>query len=166
MNCARLLHLAAPAVLAALLAGGEAAHAAVNPPAPKGASNSTSAKGQTNAAPAEAPIPASVFVIPKSPPGDGVDPFYPQSVRLAKTTVSTDTNRPPERAELVIKGFSGKPVPQVIINNGNFAVNDERDVQTPQGRVRIRCLEIRLEDKVAIILVNGERRELFFRPGK
>jgi hypothetical protein len=69
--------------------------------------------------------------------------------------------------ELVIKGFSGTPArPLVIINDRTFGVNDEQEVVTPQGRVRVRCIEIRLKDEATIVEVNGGRRELRIRRGK
>jgi hypothetical protein len=153
--------LALAAVPAALLAA-----AGTNPPGAKPATNVVTAKAATNTPPAETPIPVSVFVIPRSR-NEGVDPFYPLSTRFSTTpAVSTDTNRPPPRAELAIKGFSGTPAnPLVIINDKTFAAKDQFEVATPQGRVRVRCLEIRPNES-AVVEVNGERRELIFVPAR
>lgn len=154
--------------LAGLLAGVVTGHAAAtNPPAAKAAASPAPAQSPPAAAPAAAPIPRSVFTLPRTPPQDGVDPFYPQSTRFASVAASTAaTNPAPARAELVIKGFSGTAArPLVVINDKNFAVQDQFEVSTPQGKVRVRCLEIRA-NAAAVVEVNGERRELTFRPPK
>lgn len=138
---------------------------AAQPGAP--AVKSATPTATTNAAPAEAPIPQSVFSVPRSR-GDGVDPFYPRSTRLDLTPAPiSSTNKAPVVGELVIKGFSGTPAqPLVILNDRTFGVDDEKEVATPQGRVRVRCIEISLKDETTIVEVSGERRELRFRRGK
>jgi len=129
-----------------------------------GASPSKSAT--TNAAPAAAPLPQSVFVVPKSRL-EGVDPFFPLSRRLDVMDVSNSTNKTFVVGELVVKGFSGTTAtPLVIINDRTFGVGDEKEVVTAQGRARVRCIEIHLRDESVIIEANSERRELRFRSGK
>jgi hypothetical protein len=110
------------------------------------------------AAPAK-PAPArSLFIMPANP-NQGRDPFFPES------------NRPYEQLgaapgsaavpEFVIKGLSyehGRPM--VIINNHTFAVGDEGDVLSGAGRAHLRLIEIR--PGIAVIEVNGHRRELTF----
>jgi len=110
--------------------------------------------------PATAPaIPRSVFNQPVSPK-DGRDPFFPSSMRLFASAVipkasTTDLN------SLVIRGKSGAmDHPLVIINDVTFAVGDERDVITPQGRIRIRCLQI--VGDLAVIEANGQHHQLRF----
>jgi hypothetical protein len=49
----------------------------------------------------------------------------------------------------------------IIINDVTFAVGDERDVITPQGRIHIHCLEI-IGD-LAVIEANGQRHQLRFQ---
>ena len=108
-------------------------------------------------------LPQSVFVVPKSRL-EGVDPFFPRSVRLEAVDLSDPNNKPKAVGELVIKGFSGTAAaPLIIINDSTFGVGDEKDVVTNLGRARVRCIEIRLRDRSAIIEANGERRELRFR---
>ena len=64
-------------------------------------------------------------------------------------------------SSLVIRGKSGAADrPLVIINDVTFAVGDERDVITPQGRIRIRCLQI--VGDLAVIEANGQHHELRF----
>ena len=154
-----------PAFLAAVLssASGIAVFAVTtNAPAAKPSAPTAT----TNAAPVEAPIPQSVFIVPRSK-GDGVDPFYPHSTRLELVAPTSSTNKTQVVGELVIKGFSGTPAqPLVIINDRTFGVDDEKEVVTPQGRVGVRCIEIRLKDEATIVEVNGERHELRFRRGK
>ena len=88
---------------------------------------------------------------------DGRDPFFPESSRpyedaaASKHTVETNA--------FTIKGSSfehGRAM--VIINNHTFAVGDEGDVLTANGRVHIRLVEIRAG--TATIDVNGARRDL------
>lgn len=155
----------------ALLAISRAHAAPTNPPPDKATTNAVTTPAAktatTNAAPAEIPIPQSVFIIPRSA-SEGVDPFYPLTTRFKPVVnLNNSTNRATVVADLVIKGFSGTPTfPFVIINNATFAVGDDKEVSTPQGRVRVRCLEIRLKDESALVEANGERRELRFRAGK
>ena len=99
----------------------------------------------------------SVFVVPTNPK-EGRDPFFPNS------------NRPYERAQagqphvgditaLVLKGISGPPDRRLaIINNHTFGVGDEQDLATPQGRIHIRCVEIK--DSSVVIESAGQRHEL------
>jgi len=99
----------------------------------------------------------SVFVVPTNPK-EGRDPFFPNS------------NRPYERAQagqphvgditaLVLKGISGPPDRRLaIINNHTFGVGDEQDLATPQGRIHIRCIEIK--DRSVVIESAGQRHEL------
>ena len=120
----------------------------------------------TNTAPVEVPIPKSVFVVPRTK-GDGIDPFFPHSMRLDLVAPTSSTNKAPVVGELVIKGFSGTEAqPLVIINDRTFGVGDDNDVVSPQGRVRVHCLEILLKEETTILEVNGVRRELRFRKGK
>ena len=166
MKRATLCRIFAHALLAAVLLSGAVVRAATsNGPAAKTGTNAATGKATTNAAPVEIPIPASVFIIPKAR-GEGVDPFFP-TTRPQIANTNTSTNKSSERAELVIKGISGTLAsPQVIINDRTFRVGDAQEVTTPQGRIHVRCLEIRLKDEAAVLEVNSERRELRFRNSK
>jgi len=112
--------------------------------------------GGSSAAPP--PVPRSVFNQPASPK-EGRDPFFPTSMRLfASMVIPTDTK---DLSSLVIRGKSGTlDHPLVIINDVTFAVGDERDVITPEGRIHIRCLQI-IGD-LAVIEANGQRHQLRF----
>ena len=123
-------------------------------------------RSRADAVPVFAPIPQSVFVVPKTRT-EGVDPFFPLSKRLEVSTAINPTNPPAVVGELMVKGFSGSAAsPLVIINNRTFGVGDVGDVSTPQGRVRVRCLEIQAKGEYVIVEANNERRELRFRSGK
>lgn len=111
---------------------------------------------QPKAAPVK-PVPAkSVFTMPATT-HDGRDPFFPESSRPYEDAVAS--KHTVEATAFVIKGFSiehGHPM--VIINNHTFAVGDEGDVLTANGRVHLHLVEIRPD--AAVIEVNGSRREL------
>ncbi len=102
------------------------------------------------------PVPLSIFIQPSSPK-EGRDPFFPLSTRpYTSAVVATNTK---DLSSLVMVGMSGTPEhPLVIINNITFAVGDEREVVTPQGRIRIRCIQI-IGD-MAVIEANGQRHQL------
>jgi hypothetical protein len=115
---------------------------------------------------ADAPAPAttadrsrSVFVVPASPK-DGCDPFYPNSTRLF------DSMAPPAKpgddaVSLAFRGISGSAAhPYAIINNHTFAEGDEGDVLTGQGRVHVRCIEIKRNS--VLVEYGGQRHELTF----
>ena len=118
-----------------------AAHAAAEPPS-----------SMTN-------VIRSVFVIP-SEPREGRDPFFPNSTRPYKTTVTT-VSHSADISALIIKGFSGSMDHRfVIINNHTFAPGDEGDVITASGRVHLSCIEIKTNS--VVIEIGGERHELFY----
>lgn len=169
MNRASLFSLVAPALCGVVLGFClSAAAATTNAPAGEANTNAVTAPktaDATNAAPVEAPIPQSIFIIPKQT-DDGVDPFFPLTARFQTVRSTTTTTKPPPVADLVIKGFSGTLArPFVIINDKTFGIGETRELATPQGRARVHCLEIRLNE-MALVDVNGERRELNYRPRK
>jgi hypothetical protein len=108
------------------------------------------------AAPAK-PAPArSVFVMPASA-SEGRDPFFPESNRPYEDSVAS--KRTSDATAFTVKGMSfehGRPM--VIINNHTFAIGDEGDVLTANGRTHIRLINIR--NSTVTIEVNGTRREL------
>ncbi len=170
-----LMQALAPALLALALLINHS-QAATNPPGSKTDTNATASKSGGKSGPSaaavELPIPQSVFMIPKARE-DGIDPFFPTSERFRalRTTTSTSTNKPPPVVELVINGFSvtGNPPNQtyyVTINGRTLALNEEKEVVTPQGRSRVRVIEIRPAEEIAVIEANGERRELRLRRAK
>ncbi len=133
---------------------------AAAPPPPAGP-----AKPSTNAAPAQLEIPKSIYIVPTRAK-EGRDPFFPnstreyttadgKSARSAKTAATAD-------ALLDLKGFSARPGFRLaIINDHSFGVGEEGEVNTPAGRIRIRCVAIK--DDSVVVEIGGERRELQFR---
>jgi hypothetical protein len=105
------------------------------------------------------PVPRSVFIQPASP-SEGCDPFFPTSVRPYSSNVVT--NGPTsDLTSITIKGISGDPDHRlVIINNVTFAVGDEAEVLTAQGRIRIHCLMI--SEDSAVIEAAGQRQMLHY----
>jgi hypothetical protein len=105
-------------------------------------------------------VPRSVFIQPASP-SQGCDPFFPTSLRPYVTSVVT--NGPTtDLTSIYIKGISGEPDHRlVIINDVTFAVGDEAEVFTAQGRIRIRCLII--ADDSAVIEAAGQRQILHYK---
>jgi len=138
---------------AALLGGGPIAHAA--PPAKP--VSATAAQNETNSS--ETEMPRSVFIIPTNPK-EGRDPFFPNSARLSATRPVKIVPASVE-VPLVLNGLSGTPQhPLAIINFQTFAAGEEHDVNSPSGRIRVRCVEIK--GQTVVVEVAGERRELHF----
>jgi hypothetical protein len=120
----------------------------------------------TNAAPVQAEIPKSVFLIPATPQ-EGKDPFFPRSMRLFASVVVMSNVQPlvtPPAVELRLNGISGTADRRLaIINNQTFETNEEGEVPTNPGRARIRCLEIKTDS--AVVQIGSEQRVLRLRPG-
>ena len=112
---------------------------------------------QTTNAPALAP--RSIFLQPASPK-EGRDPFFPSSQR-PYTSAVVPTTSTKDLSMLMLQGMSGSPTHRlVIINNVTFAVGDDAEVITSQGRIRIRCVQI--TGNAVMIEANGERHELHY----
>jgi hypothetical protein len=126
------------------------------------------APARATASPALAPtnvvaeIPRSIFVV-SSATQAVKDPFFPNSTRLGIVTTSK-TNQPVAiAADLALKAIFGTPDrPLATINNATFAPGEEREVATSSGKVRVRCVEIRLKDETVIVEAAGSQRELRF----
>lgn len=109
----------------------------------------------------EAPLPKSTFEIPASPE-KGRDPFFPTSERLFGNKTTPSKAAPVNNAALVFNGISGtREQPLAMINGHTFAEGEEAIVNTPSGRLRVRCIQIQL--KTALIEVDGQKRELHFQ---
>ena len=101
----------------------------------------------------------SVFILPSNPK-EGRDPFFPNSNRPYEIAAAANTQTG-NVTSLVLKGISGSQNHRlVIINNHTFATGDTGDVVTSDGRVRLRCIEIKTNS--VIIEVGGQRRELIY----
>ena len=105
----------------------------------------------------EAVAPRSGFVIPTNPQ-EGRDPFYPNSSRPYENAPVAKASAG-DVSSLVLKGISGPPDHRLaIINNRTLGIGDEQDLATPQGRIHIRCIEIK--DNSVMIESGGVRHEL------
>jgi hypothetical protein len=103
----------------------------------------------------------SSFVMPTTLK-EGHDPFFPNSTRFIKRAPAP---RPVEGpVVLEFKGVSGTAErPLAIINNRTFAVGEEQDVNTANGKVKVMCLEI--EGLKVKVRAQGETQELLLRKG-
>jgi hypothetical protein len=102
-------------------------------------------------------VPRSVFNQPANPQ-EGRDPFFPSSIRPYQGAVVPGAPAA-DVGVLAIQGLSGSPDHRlVIINNVTFAVGDDAEVSTSQGRIHIHCLEI--GENAAVVEANGQRHEL------
>lgn len=102
----------------------------------------------------EPPVPQSVFV---DDPSAGKDPFFPESTRRAvKDELASDPNAEAHSSKsisdrLTLKGAIKGRV--ALINNVDFVVGQESEVNTAAGRVRVRCLQI--QEDCVIVQVQG-----------
>jgi hypothetical protein len=151
-------HLSRVTCLALLLAQ-TAMQAAPPQPAAPAKAPASPAPAPTNVV---AEIPRSIFVV-SSATQAVKDPFFPNSTRLGVLPTSK-TNQPAAIAvDLVLKAIFGTTDrPLATINNATFGAGEEREVLTLAGKVRVRCVEIRLKDEAVVIELGGERRELRF----
>jgi len=101
----------------------------------------------------------SVFIIPANPT-EGRDPFFPISSRGYVVTVATSVPGS-DFTLIVLKGISGPPDHRLaIINNRTFAAGEEGDIVTRQGRLHIRCTDIKAGS--VVIESGGQSRELTY----
>ncbi len=101
----------------------------------------------------------SIFVMPKGPK-DGRDPFFPNSTRPYEI-VSANQPHVADLSSIVLKGISGPSNRRLaIINSHTFGVDDEATLSTPQGPIRIRCIEIKADS--VVIESGGQRHELSY----
>jgi hypothetical protein len=107
-------------------------------------------------------IERSVFVLPTNP-NEGRDPFFPNSNRPYEAAAAAEPHVA-NLSSLVLKGISGPPEHRlVIINNRTLAVGDEADLATTQGRIHIRCIEIKADS--VIIESSNQRQQLTYPNG-
>lgn len=133
---------------------------ALSMPAAQPAKTATPA-GQNKTVAEERPVPKSIFVVPAKPQ-DGHDPFFPASDRLFAVKVAPKQTPSTPGVALVCNGISGAPDHRLaMINSKTFAEGEEELVTTSDGRVRVRCVEIK--GNVVVVEVAGERRELHFQ---
>ena len=131
------------------------------------------AAGTNNVPPAKVPTANAPLVLPKSVFVDdltkGKDPFFPGTARrvdktaVAAAALAASASMPTKpTVELIqLKGlFNSTNRRLALINNRTFETGEQAEVKTTDGKVRLRCLEIR--PRSVIILLPGEtqRREL------
>jgi len=115
--------------------------------------------------PGEPPSSVSTFTIPKTL-SEGRDPFHPTSTRVIAMMRPPAPEVAPGPATLTLKGISGTTDrPLALINNQTFAEGDEQVVITPEGKVTVMCMEIKLEGSKVTIKAQGQTRELMLRKG-
>jgi hypothetical protein len=118
------------------------------------------------AAPAKSELMQSVFIMPVNPK-EGRDPFFPNSIRVYRDTpVKSQDGGGIAIGSMKLKGISGSGTNLIAtINNHNFAVGEEGEINTSQGRVHLRCIGINPQTRSATIQVrSGQMAELFL-PG-
>ena len=110
-------------------------------------------------APSVTQVPRSIFTIPASSK-EGRDPFFPASLRPYAAVLVPGGNTG-DLSTLVIMGVLGVPPHQlVIINNVTFGVGDDAEIRTPEGRVRIHCIDITANS--AVVEANGQEQTLHY----
>ena len=116
----------------------------------------------TNRPPAEVVMPKSIFVTNEVA---GKDPFFPNSERRKVTVDPTGgqkTPKPVGAGALFLRGIttdsSGKRI--ALINNLTFAKDEVLDVRVGDGKLKLRCVEIREKSVVVEIVGESEQREL------
>jgi len=128
--------------------------------------NTGAKKTDTNAPPAPAPLPQAVFTIPVTKQEGLRDPFYPKSERIfAHAPVPVVSKGPVVmHAELKLQGFSGPSNHRLAIINGRtMEQGEEAEVNTSNGKVSVRLIEIKAES--VVVQTPTERQELKLRGG-
>jgi hypothetical protein len=100
----------------------------------------------------------------------GKDPFFPNTARRSGKTrvaaIQSDgfTQSPPKNFsdQIKLKGILGSATRRlVLINNHTFAVGEQAEVKTSEGKVKVRCLEIRERSVIVALPGDTQRRELY-----
>jgi hypothetical protein len=100
----------------------------------------------------------SVFIMPANP-GEGHDPFFPDSSRPYESAATPQSSNLAET--LSVKGVTRVAgLYFVIIGNHTYSVGDEGEVKTSGGSVHIHVVEINASS--CVVEVNGQRHELTF----
>lgn len=117
--------------------------------------------------PDPAPVPVSVFVIPRKA-GEGKDPFFPNSARVYGTETTVKAGGTPViAADITLKGISGTPEqPLAILNTTTCTTGETAEIITKNSRVKVQCLEINMAAGTVLLQIGSERRELRLAAGK
>jgi hypothetical protein len=121
---------------------------------------------EVDTSPVKFVVPRSVFV---DDPKTGKDPFFPSSARrLEKVLGPSGTQTPvptPNKNvfdRLQLKGILGNSRRRLaLINNHTFEVGEQAEVKTLEGKLNVRCWEIRNHSVVVSFVGESQRKELF-----
>jgi hypothetical protein len=117
--------------------------------------------------------PGSVkFVAPRSifvdDPKTGKDPFFPATARRLEkvpgpaTPTSVQTPNRNLFDHLQLKGILGNSSRRLaLINNHTFEAGEQAEVKTLEGKLNVRCWEIRNRSVVVSFVGESQRKELF-----
>jgi hypothetical protein len=109
-------------------------------------------------------IPQSTFAIP-SQASEGRNPFYPQSNAGFQAPPVNKTPREInifDSSSFVLNGITSPPRRTAMINGRTFEPGESGEVKLPNGsKALIKCEQIGNES--AVILINGQRREVRLR---
>ena len=113
---------------------------------------------------AEVEIPPSIFVIP-SQPNEGRNPFYPQSsTGFQAAPIGKPHENTFDSSSFVLNGITSPPRRTAMINGRTFEPGESGEVKLPNGsKALIKCEQIGNES--AVILINGQRKEVRLRSG-
>jgi hypothetical protein len=151
------------AILPVLMMAGicSAEIAVTNTPAAPAADKAKPAAQSTNDAPAELPIPLSVFEGGKG----SKDPFYPLSTRMASQQVTTNVATI-SASSFKLGGLSGFGKKRLaLINNRTLAEGEDGEVTTATGTTKIRLIAIKEESVIVQVVNSGDTIEIFLRKG-
>jgi len=144
-----------------------AAMVIVSIPASSSFGGTTKTRDSSNIVPIvpEVQVPQSSFVIP-SQASEGRNPFFPQSKMGFQS--APPTTKPQETvvdtSSIVLNGITSPPKRTAMINGRTFEAGEAGEVKLPSGaKALIKCEEIKTES--AVIVVNGQRREVRLRSG-
>ena len=140
-------------LLALGLAGGCGPKPAAPAAAPK--PKADAAKAATNSV-VETNSDEYISVFEDLPPPGGKDPFFPYSHRReAPKTVAVDANAPrPDPILILTTIVHTSKHSQAVINNEIFEAGEEQPVRVPNGKVKVRCIQI--GKNFVLIQVEGE----------
>lgn len=124
------------------------------------------ASGSTKLSAPEAAYPHSLFT---DEIGQGRDPFFPRSARRQPKTVA-DASAQPKKAQPALETLSVRGILAAsnhrrlaLINGRVFAQGETFDISVPNGRMRVRCLEIKPASVVLSVEGGPDQFELHMR---
>jgi len=150
MKTSSFLILRAAAVAAASLALAIQVQAEPSPVSPAG----------TNSLVSEPPGPPAVFDLTNGPVKD---PFFPLSTRLSDLQVTNVAPVAYTVASFQLKGLSGTSNQRLaLINNRTLATGEDAEVTTASGKVKIHCVQIKVDSVIIRVENQSETLELRF----